>query len=261
MKKVSIIIPIFNGEKYLDQTIDSCLNQIWENIEIFLIDDCSRDNSREIIKKYVTEDKRIKAVFNNKNLGLLKNVNQALKLISGEMIMLLGQDDILLPNHIKIMSEKLLDEVSFVYCNSDIIDSNGDIVKRNNSQDCKNVNLFDLAKWNYINSCGLLMSAEKFIKVGGFTESEKFPNYGEWDLWIKLSKVGTIEFETRISSLYRKHATNISKTFTDPSTKIKLEEYYRSCRRKAFEIGEFTKLEKIILYLHYMKYYIIRKID
>ncbi len=63
---VSIIIPVYNSEKYLEETILSVINQSYENWELLLIDDCSTDKSYEIIQKYLEKDKRIKYLKNKK---------------------------------------------------------------------------------------------------------------------------------------------------------------------------------------------------
>ena len=70
MDVVSIIIPIYNAEKYLKYAIESCLNQTYNNIEILLIDDGSKDKSKEICQEYVLKDSRIKYYF-QKNQGVL----------------------------------------------------------------------------------------------------------------------------------------------------------------------------------------------
>lgn len=90
-KKISVIMPSYNHEKYLKQAIDSVLKQTYENFELIILDDCSTDNSDKIIKSY--KDKRIKKYFNETNNGAVNTLNQLIDLTSGEYIALLNSDD------------------------------------------------------------------------------------------------------------------------------------------------------------------------
>ncbi len=100
--KVSIIIPIYNSEKYIHQCIDSVLNQTLKDIEIILMDDGSSDNSSSICDIYARKDKRIK-VIHKKNSGYGDNVNKGIQLATGEYIGIVEGDDFVEPD----MYEKL----------------------------------------------------------------------------------------------------------------------------------------------------------
>ncbi len=90
---VTCIIPIYNAEKYLKETLDSAINQSLSNIEIICVDDFSEDNSREIIKKYANIDCRIKYIFLDKNQGAGHARNAALHIARGEYISFIDSDD------------------------------------------------------------------------------------------------------------------------------------------------------------------------
>ena len=83
---VSIITPVYNAEKYLEETILSVINQSYKNWELLLIDDCSTDKSYEIIQKYLKTDKRIKYLKNEKNSGPAITRNRGLENSKGEYI-------------------------------------------------------------------------------------------------------------------------------------------------------------------------------
>ena len=93
MPKVSIIIPIYNVEKYLRQSVDSAINQTLKDIEIICIDDCSTDNSYEILKEYAQKDSRIKLIKQSKNQGQGVARNVGLVQAQGEYVMFLDPDD------------------------------------------------------------------------------------------------------------------------------------------------------------------------
>ena len=89
---VSIIIPIYNVEKYLTKCIESVINQTYKNLEIILVNDGSTDNSKEIIDKYSLIDSRIK-VINKKNGGLSEARNAGIEIAKGDYIGFLDSDD------------------------------------------------------------------------------------------------------------------------------------------------------------------------
>ena len=91
--KISVIVPVYNVEQYLRQCLDSVINQTFKDLEIICVDDCSPDNSAEILKEYAQKDSRIKIITLEKNGGLGNARNVALKQASAEYIMFLDSDD------------------------------------------------------------------------------------------------------------------------------------------------------------------------
>ncbi len=93
--KVSVCIPTYNYSRYLPETIESVLNQSYGDYELLVVDDCSTDNSRQVIDKYANKDKRIIIHVNPNNIGMVKNWNLCLKFARGEYIKFLFGDDTL----------------------------------------------------------------------------------------------------------------------------------------------------------------------
>ncbi len=93
MPKVSIFIPVYNTEKYIDQSIKSVINQTYSDWELIVLDDCSTDNTFEIINSYKKKDQRIKIYRNKENLGMMPNWIEGIKLCSGEYWGKLDADD------------------------------------------------------------------------------------------------------------------------------------------------------------------------
>lgn len=91
--KISIIVPVYNVEKYLEKCLISIINQSYKNIEIILIDDCSKDHSLEICKNYVLKDERIILIKQQKNSGQVDSYIKGLKMARGESIMFIDSDD------------------------------------------------------------------------------------------------------------------------------------------------------------------------
>lgn len=106
-EKVSIIMPNYNCEKFVAETLDSVLAQTYNNWELLIVDDCSTDNSVKIIRDYCEKDERIKLFINDKNSGAAASRNRALREASGKWIAFLDSDDLWLP-------QKLEKQISFM---------------------------------------------------------------------------------------------------------------------------------------------------
>ncbi len=100
---VSVIIPVYNVEKYLRQCLDSVVNQTFKDIEIIVINDCSPDNSLQIIKEYQQKDKRIVFVDLKQNIGIGLVRNEGLKIAKGKYVTFIDSDDWIANNYIEIL--------------------------------------------------------------------------------------------------------------------------------------------------------------
>lgn len=116
-KKVSVIVPAFNAEKYLDRSIKSIINQTYDDLEIIIIDDASKDDTKKIIQKYASQDKRIRPIYSEINRGVSKSRNMGLQTFTGDYVFFMDADDYIVKNAIERMME-----VSDKY-NADIVDS------------------------------------------------------------------------------------------------------------------------------------------
>ena len=97
--KVSVVTASYNYQDYIKEAIQSVLNQTYKDLELIIVDDCSTDNSVQVINSY--KDDRIKLFVNEKNLGLQKTVKRGIENASGEWIVFLESDDILKPDNIE----------------------------------------------------------------------------------------------------------------------------------------------------------------
>ena len=91
--KVSIIIPVYNAEKFIGETIESVISQTYTDWEMLILNDRSTDSSYEIIQKYAQKDKRIKAIDSEKNIGVVEGRNRLIDEADGEYIAFLDSDD------------------------------------------------------------------------------------------------------------------------------------------------------------------------
>ena len=106
MPKISVIIPVFNVEKYLAECLDSVLAQTFSDIEIICVDDGSTDDSAKILQQYAARDKRIK-IITQKNSGVVVTRNRAISMAKSEYIYPLDSDDMIVPNCLEKLYNKI----------------------------------------------------------------------------------------------------------------------------------------------------------
>jgi glycosyltransferase involved in cell wall biosynthesis len=122
--KVSVCIPVFNGENYLHDCIHSVLKQNYDNFEILIMDNCSTDSTQMIVSEI--QDNRIRYIRNDKNIGVFNNFSKCLAEAHGEYFILLPHDDLLLPGLISAYATELEDKsIGLVYSAVEIIDAEG----------------------------------------------------------------------------------------------------------------------------------------
>lgn len=107
MPHITVAIPVFNRAHLVGQTIESVLNQSFQDYDLLVVDDASSDNTVEVVKNYVNHDPRIKLIVNEKNLGLTRNWNRCLELAQGPLVQILLSDD--------VIDSGYLDKVSKVF--------------------------------------------------------------------------------------------------------------------------------------------------
>ena len=95
--KISICIPTYNYANFLAEAIESVLSQTYDNIEIVVIDNCSTDNTKEVVERYATVDSRVSYVRNDSNVGLTGNLNRCLELARYDFVKILCADDLIAP--------------------------------------------------------------------------------------------------------------------------------------------------------------------
>lgn len=122
---ISVIIPVYNVEKYINRCIDSLIQQTYKNLEIILINDGSQDISGEICEFYARKDKRI-IVSHQKNQGVSVARNEGLNICSDDLVTFVDPDDYILPDMYEKMTEQLFDnDVDIVVCQWQYMDKEG----------------------------------------------------------------------------------------------------------------------------------------
>lgn len=126
---VSIVLPTYNGSRYLATSIESCLSQTYPNFELIIVDDCSTDTTPDIIKQYVSRDNRITYIRNDKNKKLPQSLNIGFEKARGEFFTWTSDDNYYASGAIEKMVSTLQSNpsVGLVYCNYTTIDEDGKV--------------------------------------------------------------------------------------------------------------------------------------
>ena len=152
MPKVSIVLPCYNGEKYLRESINSIIKQTYQDWELIIVDDCSVDRSLGIAYEYMKNDSRIKVIHNETNCKLPCSLNIGFANATGELLSWTSDDNIYYPEALEIMVDALKQNQQY-YCvraNLDIIDEYGNIME--------NLAIFDnveMYRYNCFGACFL----------------------------------------------------------------------------------------------------------
>ncbi len=250
---ITICIATYNGIEFIRQTIKSVLEQDYSDFEIIIVDDCSSDETVNIIHNDFESDSRINVISNSSNMGFCKSVNKGLALAKGEYFLVLGQDDLLEKNHISSILKCFSSDVAVVFCDYDLIDENGVVYDRNDHCQHRDMIPKDFLKCNVIPSCGLIMRTEIIRMAGGYPELRAFPHYGEYHTWIRMAELGKVKYCSAVRAQYRRHKNNMTNDFGQRDVKIKLEEYYNICRKQLLHSKNISLFDKakIVVYMFY----------
>lgn len=203
---VSVILPVYNAERYVKKAIESILMQDYSNIELILINDCSTDNSEHEIFKF--QDERIRYVKNEKNLGLIKTLNKALLLCQGEFIARMDADDIAIQSRIRKQLQFLLENKDFVLVGSNYRvfgDKEGIVKLPSEDVDCRT----SLATCSPFCHPATMFKTET-IKSNNLQYNENYVHAEDFNFFQELSKFGKIKNLDAILLEYRVHRSQVS---------------------------------------------------
>jgi len=224
--EVTVLMSVYNGEKYLRESIDSILNQTFKDFEFLIINDGSTDKTAEILKSY--SDPRIEIMNNPKNIGLAKSLNKGLKIAKGKYIARQDADDISLFNRLEIESEFLdtHQEIGLVGTWFTVICDNGDEMI-NRCPNTKNALIKKtLLKKNQF-AHGSVMFRKKCIEKTGFYRGE-FKLSQDYDFWLRISE----NYKVANIPLYL-HKWRFLYDSTSVKKKIKQEKYVKLAQKLA----------------------------
>lgn len=210
--KVSVIIPSYNSALFLDEAITSVLNQTFADLELIIHDDCSTDNTDEVVKKYLS-DPRVSYYKNATNLGLAGNWNKALAYAKGEYIKFLMSDD---KFHLQLLEKfvPIMDENPGVSLVTSYREEFG-LEKYKNEppfihlQPGEKIIGETLKDRNWIGEPTCVMFRKSNLWLGNFDKD--FLYFIDWEMWIRQLSIGDCYIVPEYLSYFRVHDKQVSK--------------------------------------------------
>ena len=204
MPEISVVLPVYNGEKYLKQAVDSILNQTFKDWELIIIDDCSTDNTLELAMEYQNYDERIKVFHNEKNRKLPGSLNKGFEFAKGNFLTWTSDDNIYELDAFDTMYQFIKNNnCGLVYCDMSIIDENNTIIGYQKKE--KNSLYFN----NCIGAC-FLYSKEVLKEVGTYNENLFLVE--DYEYWLRISEKYNIKRIPRVLYKYRIHSKSLTGT-------------------------------------------------
>ncbi len=244
LQKISVIIPSFNQDKYIEQTIESILSQKYVNVEIIVLDGGSTDNTTAILKKYSSK------IYweSKKDKGQSDAINKGLKRATGDILMYLNSDDILLPGSLQVVSEFFSNNPKNMWVTGKCI---------NISEKGTPIRLFvtfwknslltvsmlspTIASWllfiaNYISQPATFFRKEVFKSIGEFNSSLHLTM--DYDYWLRLSKVTDLKIMGENLAAFRIHS------------EAKSQKNYKNVLDEGYRVLQKFTTNKVFLLLH-----------
>lgn len=254
--KVSVIMSVYNGERYLREAVESILNQTFTDFELILLDDSSSDNTWAQLLKYAADDHRVRLVKNERNLGLAKSLNKLVSMCKGAYIARMDADDISQPDRLE-KQVKFLEansQVSLLFAYIKQIDSDGndcgtwqdDIINIHNSEICNTLPVTNCV------AHPTLMARTNVMKSYLYSENSLVRHTEDYELWLRVASDGHVieklPLDLLLYRIHDKSVTTSSNASANPLKKLiasKLLFLVTSLRR--FKLRSFEL--KVIKYL------------
>lgn len=216
--KVSVCIPVYNGQDYIAEAVESVLGQTFQNYELIVCDNCSTDDTEKIVRSF--RDARIRYFKNENNLGLVGNANRCIDLSQGEYICILHHDDTMFPENLELKT-KVLDanpQVGFVHSNVLWVDEKGgflrewlDEARQDYIEDGKEVfhrYIRRMPKGALIFIGSVMARKACYDRLGKFRVD--LPHSNDNEMWLRLSLYYDVACVGKPLVTWRQHGTSAS---------------------------------------------------
>lgn len=203
---VSIVLPTYNGARYLQHSIDSCLGQSYDNIELIVVVDGSTDCTGEILNKIC--DPRLRTIWHEQNCGLPETLNTGFRHTRGELLTWTSDDNWYAPDAIAEMVNYLMNRpsVAFVYTDMWLVDEAGNV----REQDVLPPDHLASQPWNGIGAC-FMYWRKVYETIGDYDPAARLAE--DYDYWLRIAQHFDISVLRRRLYYYRQHSQSLSSTF------------------------------------------------
>lgn len=205
MPRVSIVLPCWNGERFLEQSIKSILNQSFKDWELIIVNDCSTDNSPKIAEEYAKKDKRIRVIHNKVNKKLPATLNVGFSHAKGEYFTWTSDDNIAKPNWLSVLVDYLdkHSDVDMVSATMDYIDEDNNLLFKVYPQKTP-------LTLTYKCNVGAAFMYRKTIadKIGGYDENTFCAE--DYDYWCRIALNGVLKYIPDNIYMYRTNSQSLT---------------------------------------------------
>lgn len=215
--RISIIVVCYNHSKYVIDCLESILHQTYKNIQLLIVDDCSTDNSVEVISDWVQKNKyECTKIFQKENIGLIRNLNSCFEMIEGDFVRIIAADDFLHPESCEKSISKLLElgnSYGLVFSDTYFVNENSKIINQHYNHYSQFGNLSreekrkEILLWNNIPALSVVMTKEALLSTGKYPENIILEDYFRW---LVINEKYWLAYVPEKLSYYRMHNTNIS---------------------------------------------------
>jgi glycosyltransferase involved in cell wall biosynthesis len=252
MPIVSIVLPSYNRAHLIGKSIETCLSQTLEDIELIVVNDCSTDNTREIVETYAAKDPRVRLLNNEKNLKLPSSLNKGFDNARGKYYTWTSDDNLYAPNALEILSATLdaNPEADLVYANYNIIDENDKVTGIGIMNDINK----SFMLWKGCGSCFMYKAIIHQTNKGYDPTLFLIEDY---DFFLRASLQYKFLYLNR-NDLYshRNHASSL--TSLQGHAVFELQKIIVE-RKQALLLPSFSSYDKTLFYRKYAVYYAVLK--
>jgi glycosyltransferase involved in cell wall biosynthesis len=210
--KISVLMSVYNGEKYLRESIESILGQTFRDFEFVIIDDCSTDSTPDILAEYANSDQRIRVLRNDTNLRLSKSLNIGIAVACGEYIARQDADDVSLPTRLQEQVDYLREHPDTLILGGGVIaiDEHGMEIGTYLQLE-KDIDI----KWRFfcgtpLNHTTVLVSRSALEAVGGYPVEPEFSAYEDGECWARIARIGKLAGIPKPLAKYRLHSESLT---------------------------------------------------
>lgn len=208
-EKISVILPVYNGEDHVAEAIESVLQQTYNNWELIIVNDCSTDSTSQILESYARKDSRVRVVTNPVNFKLPRSLNEGFRNATGEYYTWTSDDNRYRPNALERLVKALQEDKDAVMVYSDftLIDDKDNVIRLFEKDEPEII--------PFINPVGasFLYTREVAEKVGGYDANLFLAE--DYDYWIRIWREGKIIHINEDLYLYRLHDKSLTSTRAD----------------------------------------------
>lgn len=245
---ITVVMPNYNGHRFVEQAIDSVLNQTYPNFELLVVDDCSKDDSLQLVQQKAQSDDRVRVIALEHNAGVANARNVGIKEAKGKFIALLDNDDLWTEDKLERQLALANKGADIVYCSYDFIDEQNNSIK-------KPFIVPQQTNFNKMLASSVISCSTSFIKTE-LMQAHPFNSdfyHEDYVLWMELLRVCPIAYGDPKVLMHYRQATGSRSNKKSNAAKERWNTY-----RKALKLNAITSAWAFVRYAAngVMKYYL-----